>query len=97
MGTTLTVLLGITALSIANVWVCSEILQNPWYSQLQKALQCAFVWFVPVLGLIIVWSFSRSQSRTPRERDGFVPQRDQFINGSEFNDPGISGGAHHEP
>ena len=88
----LTIILGITGISIANAWVCVGVLRNPWYSRTQKALQCSLVWLLPVLGLILVWSFLRSQSEMPPKEAGFLPQQDQGVSGPEFHRPGISGG-----
>ena len=82
---------GVGALIIANVWVCVGALRSPWYSSTQRAIQCTLVWLLPVIGLVVVWSFLRAQSDMRRTKDNFEPQHDQGVSGPEFNHPGGSG------
>ncbi len=91
MSTNLIIIVCLGALSVANVWVCVGVLRSPWYSSTQRAIQCALVWFLPVVGLIVVWSFLRAQSEPQRKDYGFKSQRDQGVSGPEFNNPGASG------
>jgi hypothetical protein len=90
MSTDLVFIVSIAALSIANAWVCVKVLRSPWYSSVQMALQCALVWFLPVVGLIIVWSVLRSQSDMQRTNQELQRQKDQGVGGGEFNHP-VSG------
>ncbi|MDB5923316.1 MAG: hypothetical protein JWN13_2252 [Betaproteobacteria bacterium] len=91
MSTDLIVIISIGALCIANAWVCVGVLRSPWYSSMQMALQCALVWFLPVIGLIIVWCVLQSHSNTQHTNLEFQTQKDQGVGGGEFNHPGVSG------
>ena len=91
MSANLLILLSLGVILIANVGVCAAVLRNEWYSPTQKALQCVLVWFLPVIGLIVVWCFLRSQSDAKPPDRAFQPQQDQGVSGPEFNHPGTPG------
>jgi hypothetical protein len=82
--------LGGLVLVVANALVSVGVARASSYSPAQKTVQCAIVWLIPIIGVVLVWGVLRSQSGAFNATTGFEPQQDQDIDGREFRHPDVS-------
>lgn len=40
-------------------WVTQQLLASPFYEREQKTVQFVILWFIPVIGAVLVWMFLR--------------------------------------
>jgi len=87
MSITLAIWIGAGALATANLGVCISVVRSDWYSSSQKIVQCALIWLLPIIGVIVVWSLLHTHSEMERRDRAFQPQQDQGVSGPEFQHP----------
>ncbi|HZE60984.1 MAG TPA: hypothetical protein VE085_10545 [Burkholderiales bacterium] len=51
----------LAALVIGNLAVSVALIRCRFYTPLQKLVQAAIVWLIPILGAVGIWSFLRAQ------------------------------------
>ena len=52
-------LAAVGVLAIANAVVSIAVLRSPAYDSRQKSFQLVLLWLLPILGVVVVWSFLR--------------------------------------
>ena len=96
MAIVLISLLGL--LVIANVVVSVGVVRSPFYDRSQKLFQLLIVWFVPILGAALAWSFVRtvaSERATTDLTDRFGFDDGNVNPNSDASDLGGFGGSGH--
>ncbi len=62
----LEVLIGMAATVVAyQLWVSVQLFRAPQFECLQKWLQLALIWLIPILGAVVVQSMMWSEGRPP--------------------------------
>lgn len=61
------------ALGVVNAVVSFTILRSDVLSAHQKAFQLGVVWFLPLVGAVVYWAFSSSQSSSSSASKSFLP------------------------
>ena len=96
----LTMLVGIVLL--LNVFASVVVLRAPVFSPLQRFLQIALIWLIPIIGAVICSAFAYSQALGPASpgtidplylpSDGGGPEGSSGICGCGGSDAGAGGG-----
>ena len=88
------------ALALVNIWVSISVFRSSFYSPGQKFAQCLIVWLIPLVGVIGVWLFLRSQyswqkydtRAYPERSEKMVPLEIDHAIHDNFGDGGHGGG-----
>jgi hypothetical protein len=72
------------------VWVSVLTWRTKELERKQRFWQIALVWFLPLIGAVIVHIFNKLHSREPEKRvnNGVIPQDDQGVDYTSFRNPG---------
>jgi len=92
-------LAAIGAIVVANIRVSALVIKCPMFSSSQKVAQCLIVWLVPLLGVVGIWAFVRSQYNWGKYDTRAFPEDSEKmvlveLNKSEHGASAIAGEAH---
>jgi hypothetical protein len=71
-------------------WVSFLVIRRKDIEIIRKSFQVAIVWFVPLIGAVLIHLVTQAQKERPSESKPSVvePQMDQGVSPRDFNSPG---------
>jgi len=59
------IIVAVALIAVYQLWVSVELVRSALYEPVQRWLQLAVIWFIPVVGAVVVQSMMRSEGKSP--------------------------------